>query len=79
MRRVHRLGDDDNRKKAEDIAHELLRHSELPLANRASACMVLGLSMDTRYLEYAKEGVRSVQLGLDHMASQGREPGAADL
>jgi hypothetical protein len=52
---------DDGYEKSEKTARALLAHADLPLFYRARACMILGC---TPSVAWAKEGVRSVRLGI---------------
>ena len=67
---------DEGYEKGEQIARTLLADIDLPLMYRARAYMILG---STPSVFWAKEGVRTVERGIQAMRDDGKEPGAAEL
>ncbi|KAF7188975.1 hypothetical protein HII31_09898 [Pseudocercospora fuligena] len=61
MMTAHR---EENNEKAIGTARVLLEYPELPLQLRARACMVLGCSDESDFLDMAKEAVRIAELAL---------------
>jgi hypothetical protein len=67
---------DEGYEKGEQIARTLLADINLPLMYRARAYMILG---STPSVFWAKEGVRTVERGIQAMRDNGKAPGAAEL
>lgn len=75
MRDLSRKDTDEDSAEAERIAKVLLKNADLTLFLPARACVILGSSSSPGYVEWAREGVRTVQLGIEAVRRDGRELG----
>jgi hypothetical protein len=60
----HDKDDAQSRRQEEKIAHDLIKHADLPLIIRCRALCVLGCSDDDDYVHYAEQSVHFAKLGL---------------
>ncbi|KAK4494868.1 hypothetical protein PRZ48_014224 [Zasmidium cellare] len=68
MMRAHREDRDEH---AISTARILLENPDLPLLIRARACMVIGCSTESDFLDMAKESVRIAKLGFERCSAPG--------
>jgi hypothetical protein len=60
----HDKDDAQSRRQAEKIAHDLIKHADLPLIIRCRALCVLGCSDEGDYVHHAEQSVHFAKLGL---------------
>jgi hypothetical protein len=71
MLACHKKDDDQSRRQAEEIAHDLVKDPGLPLLIRCHALCILGCSDEGDYVHYAEQSVHFAKLGLAATQEEG--------